>query len=105
MVNVSKMSKISLAKPAQSSPLFDPIKSTKQERRDKKRKINVAALFAKRIRLSNSEDKKSKGSPAPAAPVDEVNMSPASQDEAPNTNQALSAENWHPRYTKTLLFG
>lgn len=30
---------------SQSSPLFDPIQSTKQERRDKKRKINVAELF------------------------------------------------------------
>ncbi|XP_044752827.1 PHD finger protein 20 isoform X2 [Coccinella septempunctata] len=29
----------------QSSPLFDPIQSSKQERRDKKRKINVAELF------------------------------------------------------------
>ncbi|ENN77255.1 hypothetical protein YQE_06084, partial [Dendroctonus ponderosae] len=98
VVNASKMSKISLAKPAQSSPLFDPIKSTKQERRDKKRKINVAALFAKRIRLNNTEEKKSKGSPAPAAPVEEANKSPASQDEAPNTNQALSVDNWHPRW-------
>ncbi|XP_045470389.1 PHD finger protein 20 [Harmonia axyridis] len=40
----------------QSSPLFDPIQSTKQERRDKKRKINVAELFGigKRQRTENS---------------------------------------------------
>ncbi|RZC39809.1 PHD finger protein 20, partial [Asbolus verrucosus] len=35
-------------RPMQSSPLFDPIQSSKQERREKKRKINIAALFGKR---------------------------------------------------------
>lgn len=50
------------AKNMQSSPLFDPIRSTKQERRDKKRKLNVAALFGKRSRVEAGEDK-GQGSP------------------------------------------
>lgn len=41
----------------QCSPLFDPIRSTKQERRDKKRKINVAELFGKRTKSDMGEDK------------------------------------------------
>ncbi|KAJ3655052.1 hypothetical protein Zmor_014196 [Zophobas morio] len=44
-------------RPMQSSPLFDPIQSTKQERREKKRKINIAALFGKRQRLDNPDEK------------------------------------------------
>ncbi|CAH0557104.1 unnamed protein product [Brassicogethes aeneus] len=52
-----RMSK-SQGKQMQTSPLFDPIKSTKQERRDKKRRINVAALFCKRSRVGGSGDDK-----------------------------------------------
>ncbi|KAJ8916175.1 hypothetical protein NQ315_016314 [Exocentrus adspersus] len=55
----------------QSSPLFDPIKSSKQDRRDKKRKLNVAALFRKRPKLENAEQKIKK-SPASPAPVEET---------------------------------
>ncbi|KAF5288026.1 hypothetical protein FQA39_LY15555 [Lamprigera yunnana] len=33
-----------------STPLFDPVSGTKQDRRDKKRKINVAELFRKRFK-------------------------------------------------------
>lgn len=42
---------------SKSSPLFDPIKSSKQDRREKKRKINVAQLFKKKPRTTNSEEK------------------------------------------------
>ncbi|KAK9879641.1 hypothetical protein WA026_006706 [Henosepilachna vigintioctopunctata] len=40
----------------QASPLFDPVQGTKQERREKKRKINVAELFGigKRQRAENN---------------------------------------------------
>jgi PHD finger protein 20 len=44
-------------RPMQSSPLFDPIQSSKQERREKKRKINVAELFGKRPRVDNADEK------------------------------------------------
>lgn len=43
-------------KSLQASPLFDPVRSTKQERRERKRKINVAALFGKRPRANSQED-------------------------------------------------
>ncbi|XP_018332733.1 PHD finger protein 20 [Agrilus planipennis] len=46
-LKVHRMVKVD-GKHLQSSPLFDPIQSTKQERRDRKRKLNVAALFGKR---------------------------------------------------------
>lgn len=45
---------------SKSSPLFDPIKSSKQDRREKKRKINVAQLFKKKPRMSNPDDKPKK---------------------------------------------
>nr|CAI5838605.1 unnamed protein product [Callosobruchus analis] len=38
------------SKPLQASPLFEPIKSSKQDRREKKKKLNVASLFKKRHR-------------------------------------------------------
>ncbi|XP_972506.2 PHD finger protein 20 isoform X1 [Tribolium castaneum] len=44
-------------RPMQSSPLFDPIQSSKQERREKKRKINIAALFGKRPRFDDEKPK------------------------------------------------
>lgn len=63
-------------KAIQSSPLFDPIQSSKQDRRDKKRKLNVAALFNKRVKVSNSNTDRAKPctivSAAPAAPEEET---------------------------------
>ncbi|XP_060517511.1 PHD finger protein 20 [Cylas formicarius] len=93
-----RLSKMQAGKPSQASPLFDPIKSTKQERRDRKRKLNVAALFRKRPRLSLNEDKKVKDvkeppaeeSPAAAAPSDAVSSPPSSPAEDPT--------NWHPKW-------
>lgn len=82
------------AKNMQSSPLFDPIRSTKQERRDKKRKLNVAALFGKRSRVETGEDK-GQSSPQRVEPQ----YSPAlygSPGEEP--------EHWTPRYV-FMLFG
>lgn len=92
-----KMSKMSVAKPAQSSPLFEPIKSSKQERRDKKRKLNVAALFSKRPRMVNPEEKKNKGSPVPVTQnAEEPYLSPASQDESA-TAVPSPVPRWLPR--------
>ncbi|XP_019869828.1 PHD finger protein 20 isoform X3 [Aethina tumida] len=63
-------------KAIQSSPLFDPIQSSKQDRRDKKRKLNVAALFNKRVKVSNSNTDRAKPctivSAAPAVPEEET---------------------------------
>ncbi|KAK9711220.1 THAP domain [Popillia japonica] len=57
-VKVLKAHRMSKAtgKSLQASPLFDPVRSTKQERRERKRKINVAALFGKRPRANSQED-------------------------------------------------
>ncbi|XP_066156675.1 PHD finger protein 20-like protein 1 [Euwallacea fornicatus] len=77
-----KMSKLNTAKPPQSSPLFEPVKTTKQERRDKKRKLNVAALFSKRARLT-SEEKRRKTTPAPVI-----------TEEAPSPESQTSQEDW-----------
>lgn len=64
----------------QSSPLFDPIKSSKQDRRDKKRKLNVAALFRKRPKMDTTDDK--------------VKKSAASETSASTSNVDI---NWTPR--------
>lgn len=45
-----RMVKVKDGKQLGQSPLFDPVKGTKQERRDKKRKLNVAQLFGKQPR-------------------------------------------------------
>lgn len=55
VLKAHRMSKAT-GKALQSSPLFDPVSGTKQERRDRKRKINVAALFGKRARANSQED-------------------------------------------------
>ncbi|GJQ67326.1 hypothetical protein Trydic_g8225 [Trypoxylus dichotomus] len=57
-VKVLKAHRMSKAtgKVLQASPLFDPVTGTKQERRDRKRKINVAALFGKRQRANSQEE-------------------------------------------------
>lgn len=43
-------------KPVGSAPLFDPAEGTKQDRRDKKRKLNVVELFRKRAKVDNSDE-------------------------------------------------
>lgn len=94
VVKSHKMSKMNVAKPAQSSPLFEPVRSTKQERREKKRKLNVAALFRKRARVS-VDDKKNKASPTPTVPSgDDVILSLAPQEETKNTLPHISHQ-WH----------
>lgn len=51
------------------SPLFAPIKSSKQDRREKKRKIIVSQLFKKKPRTSHTDEKSKKtiGSESPAS--------------------------------------
>lgn len=50
----------------QSSPLFQPAVGTKQDRRDKKRKLNVAALFSKRMKMNSPTEKKTISPPRKA---------------------------------------
>lgn len=49
-----RMVKCDSNKAMQSSPLFDPVRGSKQDRRDKKRKLNVAQLFKKKPRTSDA---------------------------------------------------
>lgn len=90
---------------SKSSPLFDPIKSSKQDRREKKRKINVAQLFKKKPRTTHSEDKakKSLGSNSPSVSNTSQNTSilettNGSQDEIESVSDAVPQEtniqNW-----------
>lgn len=51
VLNESKLSKLQVK--TQMASLFDPVTGTKQDRREKKRKINIAALFGKKPRHSN----------------------------------------------------
>ncbi|KAK4880115.1 hypothetical protein RN001_008261 [Aquatica leii] len=39
-----------------SAPLFDPVSGSKQDRREKKRKLNVAQLFRKRMKIESADD-------------------------------------------------
>ncbi|KAJ8951858.1 hypothetical protein NQ318_019834 [Aromia moschata] len=73
-----------------SAPLFDPIKSSKQDRRDKKRKLNVAALFKKKPRAENAEEKPKKAAVAPPTP------------ESPSTSTPVAelCQNWAPLWLK-----
>lgn len=81
------------AKTMQSSPLFDPIRSTKQERRDKKRKLNVAALFGKRSRVETGEDKR-QGSPQRVEQQYSAALYASPQEEL---------QRWTPRYFLNYL--
>lgn len=72
----------------QSSPLFDPIKSSKQDRRDKKRKLNVAALFRKRPRVENAEEKLKKST----VPPPETSASASA-----STSTSNDDSNWAPQ--------
>lgn len=71
----------------QSSPLFDPIKSSKQDRRDKKRKLNVAALFRKRPRVENAEEKLKKSTVPPET----------SASASASTSTSNDDSNWAPQ--------
>ncbi|CAH1133227.1 unnamed protein product [Ceutorhynchus assimilis] len=86
----------STTKPPQMSPLFDPIQSSKQERRDKKRILNVAALFQKRPRSSFTGGKNS-----PISNQETTCSSSGSQDEAaasPKPATSMSLEDWYPTW-------
>lgn len=70
----------------QSSPLFLPVRGTKQDRRDKKRKLNVAALFGKKMKQNSPSEKKT-SSPQRKATVRTVTNSPIPDD----------SDRWLPR--------
>lgn len=96
-----------LCKPLQSSPLFDPIKSSKQDRRDKKRKINVAALFRKRPKLEQTEDKPKRASAsANTSKSEQAVGSPQIDTIAPGlTPSVIDIENWKPSWYKGKPIG
>lgn len=74
-----RMSKAN-AESMQSSPLFHPVKGTKQERRDKKRKLNVAALFSKKPNVSPTPKKKRTSSQRKVAPPSTPSAPELAQD-------------------------
>ncbi|KAK5646830.1 hypothetical protein RI129_005294 [Pyrocoelia pectoralis] len=67
------------------APLFDPASGTKQDRRNKKRKLNVAQLFRKRLRADTSECL----SPSPPS----INM-----DVGSSNNSGEETEGWMPKW-------
>lgn len=77
----------------QSSPLFQPATGTKQDRRDKKRKLNVAALFTKRMKMGSPADRK------PASP-------PCKTPDLPNSSSPVpeDPDKWLPRWLELLKF-
>lgn len=89
-------------KPPQSSPLFEPAKTTKQERRDRKRKLNVAALFSKRPKLTNTDYKKHKSSSSSYAKQSQIDTSQSQDDQSQDETHVTgigeaSSTTWHPR--------
>lgn len=86
----------------QSSPLFLPASGTKQERRDKKRKLNVTALFNKKMKMNTPLERKRKppqrkltapvrASPPPLTPlVSATSAAPA------NSPASDDSERWLP---------
>lgn len=71
----------------QSSPLFLPVRGTKQDRRDKKRKLNVAALFNKKMKVNS--------------PIEKKSMSPHRKVATPRTTPAdeiPEEDKWLPRW-------
>lgn len=94
-VKVVKSHKMMKIKPPQSSPLFEPAKTTKQERRDRKRKLNVAALFSKRPKLNHTEDKKHKSSAGSHAKQSQIDTSQA-QDDQSQDGSGEASTTWHP---------
>ncbi|CAG9829522.1 unnamed protein product [Diabrotica balteata] len=83
-----------LGRHLQSSPLFEPITTTKQDRRTKKRKLNVAALFKKRRRIASSEDKQKRSSAASLPLSEEAQEALMSLPARELTAEEI--ENWKP---------
>ncbi|XP_050498431.1 PHD finger protein 20 isoform X2 [Diabrotica virgifera virgifera] len=87
-----------LGRHLQSSPLFEPIRTTKQDRRTKKRKLNVATLFKKRRRIAKSEDKQKRSSAA-SLPLSEEAQE-VLIDYPMRELTAEEIENWKPSWYK-----
>ncbi|XP_072377745.1 uncharacterized protein [Diabrotica undecimpunctata] len=87
-----------LGRHLQSSPLFEPITTTKQDRRTKKRKLNVAALFKKRRRIVNSEDKQKRSSAASLPLSEEAQEGLMNLPARELTAEEI--ENWKPSWYK-----
>lgn len=73
----------------QSSPLFMPASGTKQDRRDKKRKLNVAALFSKRLKMGSPSEKKRTSPHRRSGHSSSASNSPVPED-----------EQWLPRFVR-----
>lgn len=74
-VKVLRGTKLSKVQPkSQVAPLFDPVTGTKQDRRDRKRKINIAALFGKRPRHStpHQEEKNNSSDASMLSPSEDI---------------------------------
>nr|XP_023017755.1 PHD finger protein 20 [Leptinotarsa decemlineata] len=105
-IKAHRMSKAQ-GKQLQACPLFDPIKSSKQDRRDKKRKLNVAALFKKRARI-DKEDKPMKSSQSsisqesqsPKEVQEEEAVEPEPELPVENLQTEEDIQNWKPRWIK-----
>ncbi|VEN36205.1 unnamed protein product, partial [Callosobruchus maculatus] len=92
------------SKPLQASPLFEPIKSSKQDRREKKKKLNVASLFKKRQRGTGGSGSGGEASAEGEKPTKKVRHKaepstlatiPAAADTAVD-----DVQNWRPLWHK-----
>ncbi|CAH1985147.1 unnamed protein product [Acanthoscelides obtectus] len=103
-----RMSK-SGAKPLQASPLFEPIQSSKQDRREKKKKLNVATLFKKRQRAPTGGAGGGSGSGGEAAEGEKPAKKVRHKAETPlNVSAAADTEdiqNWRPLWHKGRPIG
>ncbi|CAH1176132.1 unnamed protein product [Phaedon cochleariae] len=88
----------SQGKVLQSSPLFDPVKGSKQDRREKKRKINVSALFRKRVKLDHSGEKPKRAQEPPIDRELKPQDVQEQQDIADATLSAESIRDWKPSW-------
>lgn len=66
-LKVHRISKYS--RPKQSSSLFDPVQGTKAERRERKRRLNVAELFGKKSKLDDEKSFKLDEKPVKQEPI------------------------------------
>lgn len=100
-LKLSRLEKIT--KQAQTSQLFDPVRGTKEERREKKRKLNVAALFGKRQRLETGEGRSRNVSPAKMKELEEEGRNSGS--ESRKKKERIEEEIITPKWNKGLPIG
>nr|CAH7745712.1 unnamed protein product [Callosobruchus chinensis] len=94
-----RMSK-SGSKPLQASPLFEPIKSSKQDRREKKKKLNVASLFKKRHRGTGGSGSGGSGGEATAEGEKPTKKVRHKAEPAVTDTAVDDVQNWRPLWHK-----